>query len=136
MPVAETIMQWLNDSDAPMRVAQRDAQSGSDGAGGGRRHRLRPSVAADPRRGRLLRRAGRQAEAPGLVEGLRDALRGDNHAAYVNFLGRRGLARVHDATRQSTATAGAVKAQYDLGNLFRLNQNVVPARCPARPARG
>jgi FAD/FMN-containing dehydrogenase len=59
---------------------------------------------------------------------LRDALRGDDHAAYVNFLGDEGEARVHDAYPAGTwERLARIKAQYDPDNLFRLNQNVAPA---------
>jgi berberine-like enzyme len=62
------------------------------------------------------------------VEGFRDALRGDNHASYVNFLGDEGEARVHDAYPAATwERLARVKAEYDPENLFRLNQNVAPA---------
>jgi hypothetical protein len=48
---------------------------------------------------------------------------------YVNFLGDEGDQRVRDAYgpekyRQLTA----LKAKYDANNLFRLNQNIRPAR--------
>ena len=59
---------------------------------------------------------------------MRDALRGDNHAAYVKFLCDEGEGRVHDAYPAGTwERLARVKAQYDPDNLFRLNQNVAPA---------
>jgi FAD/FMN-containing dehydrogenase len=48
--------------------------------------------------------------------------------AYVGFLGDEGEARIHDAYPKPTWDRLAeVKARYDPGNLFRLNQNVRPA---------
>ena len=47
---------------------------------------------------------------------------------YVNFLGDEGADRVRDAYGTAKyARLGAVKAEYDPTNLFRLNQNVEPA---------
>ncbi len=129
LPVAETIVKWLNDSDAPMRAAQLRVLGGAMArvpadatAFAHRSQRILVNVAAfyegpDDK-------PGRQA----WVEGFRDALRGDNHAAYVNFLGDEGEARVHDAYPAATwERLARVKAQYDPDNLFRLNQNVAPA---------
>jgi hypothetical protein len=57
-----------------------------------------------------------------------DAIRQDDHGAYVGFVGDEGEARVHDiyppATYQHLAE---VKRRYDPENLFRLNQNIPPA---------
>jgi FAD/FMN-containing dehydrogenase len=48
--------------------------------------------------------------------------------AYVGFLGDEGEARAQDAYPKPTWDRLAdVKARYDPGNLFRLNQNVRPA---------
>ena len=129
LPVAETIVEWLNDSDAPMRAAQLRVLGGAMArvpadatAFAHRSQRILVNVAAfyegpDDK-------PGRQA----WVEGFRDALRGDNHAAYVNFLGDEGEARVHDAYPAATwERLARAKAQYDPNNLFRLNQNVAPA---------
>ena len=127
LPVAERSSNWLNDSDAPMRVAQLRVL-------GGAMARCRPT----PRPSRIgpsgswstwppSTRAGGQAVAPGLGRGLRDALRGDNHAAYVNFLGDEGEARPRRLPGGTWDRLAEVKAQYDPGNLFRLNQNVAPA---------
>lgn len=55
------------------------------------------------------------------------AVRQDDCAAYVNFMGDEGSARVHDAYPGATwERLAAVKAHYDPTNLFRLNQNVPP----------
>ncbi len=49
--------------------------------------------------------------------------------AYVNFLGDEGDARVRDAYPEATWNRLAtIKAHYDPTNLFRLNQNIPPAR--------
>jgi FAD/FMN-containing dehydrogenase len=129
LSVAQTIMEWLNDSDAPMRAAQLRVLGGA-----------MASVPADAtafahRSQRILVNVAAFYEGPddkpkrqAWVEGLRDALRGDDHAAYVNFLGDEGEARVHDAYPASTwERLARIKARYDPDNLFRLNQNVAPA---------
>ena len=49
-------------------------------------------------------------------------------AAYVNFMGNEGEARVRDAYPGATwDRLAAIKRRYDPGNLFRLNQNIPPA---------
>ena len=128
-PVAETVMRWLNDSDAAMRVAQLRVLGGAiarvPADATAYAHRSEPilvNVAAfyDGPEDKPIRQAW--------VDGFRDALRGDNHAAYVNFIGDEGEARVHDAYPAATwERLARVKAQYDPENLFRLNQNVPPA---------
>jgi hypothetical protein len=51
------------------------------------------------------------------------------NAAYVNFLRDEGEARLHQAYPSSTFERLAqVKKRYDPDNLFRLNQNIPPAR--------
>jgi FAD/FMN-containing dehydrogenase len=49
-------------------------------------------------------------------------------AVYVNYLGTEGDQRVRDAFGVNHERLARVKAQYDPGNLFRLNQNIRPAR--------
>jgi len=128
LPVAETLMKWLNDSDAAMRVAQLRVL-------GGAMARVPAEATAFAHRSqRILVNVAAFYEGPedkpirqAWVEAFRDALRGDNHAAYVNFLGDEGEARVHDAYPAGTwERLARVKAQYDPDNLFRLNQNVPP----------
>jgi hypothetical protein len=54
---------------------------------------------------------------------------GAGAGAYVGFLGEEGKARVRDAYPAATWDRLArIKAAYDAGNLFRLNQNIPPAR--------
>jgi FAD/FMN-containing dehydrogenase len=61
------------------------------------------------------------------VTGLADALRQDDHGAYVNFLGEEGTERIRAAYPGKTwDRLVAVKRRYDPTNLFRLNQNVSP----------
>ena len=56
-----------------------------------------------------------------------DALRGDDHAAYVNFIGDEGPERVRDAYPPATwERLAAIKAVYDPTNLFQRNQNIPP----------
>jgi hypothetical protein len=57
------------------------------------------------------------------------ALRQDDGGAYVNFLGDEGEERVRAAYPQPTwDRLAAIKRRYDPANLFRLNQNIPPAR--------
>lgn len=56
-------------------------------------------------------------------------LRQGNTGAYSNFLGDEGEARVHEAYPRATwERLSTIKAKYDPTNLFRLNQNVPPAK--------
>jgi hypothetical protein len=58
-----------------------------------------------------------------------EALQQDEPGAYVNFLGADGPERVWAAYPGKTfERLQAAKAKYDPGNLFRLNQNIAPAR--------
>ena len=56
------------------------------------------------------------------------AMPSDIPGAYVNFLGNEGEARVRAAYPGATwDRLAAIKARYDPGNLFHLNQNIPPA---------
>jgi hypothetical protein len=62
------------------------------------------------------------------VAGLAAALQSNDDGAYVGFLGDEGEARVREAYPKSTwSRLAAIKAHYDPGKLFRLNQNILPA---------
>jgi Berberine and berberine like len=63
------------------------------------------------------------------VREVASALRQGEPGAYVNFLGDEGAERVRDAyPGQTWERLAAIKREYDPENLFRLNQNVPPAR--------
>jgi FAD/FMN-containing dehydrogenase len=51
-------------------------------------------------------------------------------AVYVNYLGSEGDQRVRDAFGVNHERLTRVKRRYDPGNVFRLNQNIAPARMP------
>jgi FAD/FMN-containing dehydrogenase len=59
------------------------------------------------------------------ASGLASALRDGDTAAYVNFLGDEGEARVRDAYPGPTwARLGEIKGRYDPENVFRVNHNI------------
>jgi FAD/FMN-containing dehydrogenase len=61
-----------------------------------------------------------------------DAIRQGDDGAYVNFLGIEGEARTRAAYPGATWDRLArIKRRYDPANLFRLNQNIPPARADA-----
>jgi FAD/FMN-containing dehydrogenase len=63
------------------------------------------------------------------VEDLAADLQQSDAGAYVNFLGNEGEARIRAAYPNGTwERLAAIKAQYDPTNLFRLNQNIPPAK--------
>ncbi|MCA1587788.1 MAG: BBE domain-containing protein, partial [Chloroflexi bacterium] len=126
--VAASIIEYLERSDASVRVAQLRVLGGAMArvpadatAFAHRSSRIMVNVAAF-----YEGEADRQARLQWVDEFAR-ALRQDDAGAYVNFLGDEGEARVRDAYPGSTwDRLAAVKARYDPTNLFRLNQNVPP----------
>lgn len=126
---ARTIVEGLEASDAPMRVAQLRVLGGAAGrvpadatAYAHRSSRIMVNVAA------LYEGADELAGTLAWVEGLADALRQDDPGAYVNFLADEGEERVRAAYPGGAYERLAeVKARYDPANLFHRNQNVRPA---------
>ncbi len=58
---------------------------------------------------------------------LGGALRSYGRGAYVNSLGDEGETRVREAYGSNYERLARLKKKYDPSNLFRLNQNIVPA---------
>ena len=127
--VAETIMENLEASDAPVRVAQLRVLGGAMArvpadatAFAHRTSKIMANVAAfyDGPEDKIVREAW--------VDGFAEALRQGDDGMYVNFLGDEGEEAVRRAYPGSTWDRLAeIKAGYDPTNLFRLNQNVPPA---------
>ncbi|HSJ49836.1 MAG TPA: FAD-binding oxidoreductase [Actinomycetota bacterium] len=126
---AETIVQQLELSDAPMRVTQLRVLGGAmarvpnDATAFAHRHRpLMATVAA------LYERPEEAEARRSWVHQLSNALQNGEVGTYVGFVGDEGEQRVRDAYPGETFTRLAkVKSRYDPTNLFRLNQNVPPA---------
>ena len=124
---AKTVMTYLQDSDAPMRVAQFRVL-------GGAMARVQTDATAFAHRsGRIL--ANVAAFYTGPDRSIREtwtrefaaALHQGNDAVYSAFLADEGDARVRAAYPGATwERLAAIKARYDPTNLFRLNQNVRP----------
>jgi FAD/FMN-containing dehydrogenase len=127
--VADTIMTHLTASDAAMRVAQLRVLGGamarvsSDAtAFAHRSRRILVNLAAfyEGEEDRVVRQAW--------LDGFAAALRSDEDAAYVNFVGDEGEARVRAAYPGATwDRLAAIKRRYDPTNFFHLNENVPPA---------
>jgi FAD/FMN-containing dehydrogenase len=125
---AETILQFLESSDATMRVAQLRVL-------GGAMARVPADATAFAHRSSPIMvnlaafygpddRARREQ----WVADFASALNQGNPGAYVNFLTDEGPERVRAAYPGATwDRLASVKARYDPTNLFRLNQNVPPA---------
>jgi FAD/FMN-containing dehydrogenase len=130
-PTAETIVERLRASTAPLAVAQLRV------LGGAMARVPAGATAFAHRRRRIMAALGAVWEQPGEAEaavhqawvsGFAAALRQGDPGVYVNFLGDEGQARVREAYPGSTwERLAAVKRRYDPTNLFRLNQNVTPA---------
>ncbi|HUQ44742.1 MAG TPA: FAD-binding oxidoreductase [Candidatus Limnocylindria bacterium] len=126
---AETIMDRLESSDAPLRVAQIRVMGGAMAevpvdatAFAHRKRRIMVNVAS------FYEGEADKDRREAWVQELTDALRGDDHGAYVNFVGSEGDERVHEIYPGDTYRRLAeVKRRWDPGNLFRLNQNIPPA---------
>jgi Berberine and berberine like len=127
--VAETIVEYLQASDAARRVAQLRVL-------GGAMARVPVEATAFAHRGRRIManvaafygRPEDQAVREAWVADFAAALRQGESDAYVGFLGDEGQARVRAAYPGSTwDRLVAIKRRYDPANLFRLNQNIPPA---------
>jgi FAD/FMN-containing dehydrogenase len=126
---AETVVDHLQASTAPMRVAQLRVLGGAMArvpveatAFAHRKRRILVTVAA------LYEHPDEEPAHEAWVTGFAAALRQGDPGAYVNFLGAEGEARVREAYPGSTwDRLVAIKARYDPTNLFRLNQNIPPA---------
>ncbi len=126
---AETIVQYLQESDAMMRVAQLRVLGGAMSrvpveatAFAHRKSRIMASLAAfyDGPEDRVMKEAW--------VASFARALQQSDKGAYVNFLGDEGAERVRAAYPGATwERLREIKQRYDPSNLFRLNQNIPPA---------
>jgi hypothetical protein len=128
-PEAATILERLNASDAPMRVAQLRVLGGAISrvpadatAYAHRAGRIMVNLAAfyEGKSDKAVRQAWLDDFAARLDQG--------DPAAYVNFLGDEGQERVRAAYPPATwERLARIKGRYDPDNVFRLNQNVPPA---------
>jgi FAD/FMN-containing dehydrogenase len=126
--VAETIIDHLESSTAPMAVAQVRVLGGAMArvpveatAFAHRRRRVLVNVGA------VYQRPDEAPEHQAWVSRFARTLQRGDRAAYVNFLGPNDSARVRDAYPGATwDRLGAVKEKYDPTNLFRMNHNIPP----------
>jgi hypothetical protein len=135
LDVAGTILDYLQNSDAPVRVVQLRVLGGAVArvpvdatAFAHRRSKIMANVAAfyEGPEDRVIREVW--------VKEFAEALRQDDTGAYVNFLGEEGEERVRQAYPVPTwERLAAIKARYDPTNLFRLNQNIPPSSAALSP---
>jgi FAD/FMN-containing dehydrogenase len=127
--VAETVIRYLNASDATLRAAQFRVLGGAMArapadatAFSHRAKRIMVNVAA------FYQGVEDRSERERWVADFASALHQGDDDAYVNFLGDEGETRVRAAYSGSTwDRLTEIKARYDPANLFRLNQNIAPA---------
>jgi FAD/FMN-containing dehydrogenase len=126
---AETILQHLQASDSPMRVAQLRM------LGGAMARVPAEATAFAHRQSKVMVNLAAFYSGPddlpskqAWVNDFAAALRQSDSGVYVNFLGDEGPEAVHAAYPDGHwQRLAAIKARYDPTNLFRLNQNVAPA---------
>jgi FAD/FMN-containing dehydrogenase len=127
--VAETIVDYLQASTAPLAVTQLRTL-------GGAMARVPVEATAFAHRGRRIMvnvaAVHNQPDEAALhetwVAQFAAALPQGEGGVYVNFLGDEGEARVREAYPGPTwERLAAIKARYDPTNLFRLNHNIPPA---------
>jgi FAD/FMN-containing dehydrogenase len=128
-PEAETILGYLEESDASMRVCQIRVL-------GGAVSRVAPSATAYAhRKSPIMINVAAfyegEADKPtkqAWVADFSKALNQGDDGAYVNFVADEGRARIRAAYPGDTwDRLRQVKRAYDPDNLFRLNQNIPPA---------
>jgi FAD/FMN-containing dehydrogenase len=127
--VAEMILNHLQASTAMMAVAQLRVLGGAMAripvdatAFAHRKSRIMVNVAA------LYGQPEEKATQEAWVANFAEALQQSDNGAYVNFLGEDGEARIRAAYPGRTwDRLQEIKARYDPDNLFRLNQNILPA---------
>lgn len=136
LDVAETIYEYLQSSNAGMRVVQLRVLGGAMArvpvdatAFAHRMSRIMVNLVSsyDSPEDQLVRQKW--------IDEFAHNLQQNDRGAYVNFLGEEGDSRVRDAYPKATWDRLAdIKARYDPTNLFRLNQNIPPAA--SKPAEG
>ena len=126
--MADTIMEQLQASDAPVRVVQLRA------LGGAMARVPVEATAFAHRHSRIMANVAAFYEGPAdrdrrqaWVDGAAATLQQGDKGAYVNFLGDEGPERVRRAYPGSTwDRLVEVKRRYDPDNLFRRNHNIPP----------
>jgi FAD/FMN-containing dehydrogenase len=128
--VAITLLDRIESSDAMMAAAQFRVLGGAMSrvpadatAFAHRSSKIMVNVAA------LFERAEDRPKYEGWVQSFADDLRQDDPGAYVNFLEDEGEERIRAAYPGATwDRLREIKRRYDPDNLFRLNQNIPPAK--------
>jgi FAD/FMN-containing dehydrogenase len=125
--VAETILEHLRSSSAPMRVAQLRV------LGGAMARVSAEATAFAHRKSRVMANVAAfygphdRAVQEAWVQGFAAALHQGHDGAYVNFLADEGAERVRAAyPGPAWEWLVAIKRRYDPANLFRRNQNIPP----------
>ena len=129
VPVAQTIMDFLTGSDAPMRVTQLRVLGGETSrvpvgatAYAHRASRIMVNLAA------FYETDDEKRDRQAWLSDFAAAIQQGDTGRYVNFLSDDGEAGVRAAYPGETyARLASIKAIYDPENLFRVNHNIPPA---------
>jgi FAD/FMN-containing dehydrogenase len=127
--VAETILDYLNSSEASMRIAQLRVLGGAMArvpveatAFAHRQSRIMANLTA------FYKSPAERALRQAWVDDFAASLNQGDLGAYVNFMGDEGKEQVENAYPGATWDRLAeIKARYDPTNFFHLNQNIPPA---------
>ena len=130
---ADTILRYLQESDASLRAVQLRALGGAmarvpvEATAFAHRHsKIMANLAA------FYEGPEEKAVRDAWVEDFAAAIRQQDHGAYVNFIGPEGSAAGGRLVREAYPgrtwqRLREIKARYDPDNLFHLNQNIPPA---------
>jgi FAD/FMN-containing dehydrogenase len=132
--VADTVLDHLQRSSAPMRVAQFRVLGGAVArvpidatAFSHRERRIMGIVVA------VCDHIGAAAEHQAWATAFADDIRQGEPGVYAAFLGDEGEARVREAYSESTwERLSRIKGRYDPANVFHFNQNITPATSRGR----
>jgi hypothetical protein len=128
--IADTIVNFLQSSDAPMNIAQLRV------LGGAMANVPVDATAFAHRKSRIMismltfyENIQKRNERATLLKDFANSIRQEDNGAYINLMGENGQDRMHEAYPPTTwQRLTSIKTRYDPDNLFHLNQNISPIK--------